>query len=59
MKTRHDILMRLQKESDATKSCQKLAARIGVNYVSLWRVVNGKSGGNIVFWDKVFEYYGK
>ncbi len=59
MKTREALLKRLVKEAEATKSYQKLASRIGVNYVALWRVVNGHSGGNILFWDKVFEYYGK
>jgi predicted transcriptional regulator len=36
---------------------QELAKKIGVHYVTLWKVINGKSIGNIIFWDKVFMYY--
>jgi len=59
MKSRQIIFQRLKKEAEATKSYQKLADRIGVNYVTLWRVIASESNGNIRFWDKVFEYYGK
>ena len=59
MKTRLLLLDRLKKESEATKSYKKMADRVGVNFVTLWRVVNDKSPGDINFWDKVFEYYGK
>jgi transcriptional regulator with XRE-family HTH domain len=36
---------------------QELAGKIGVNFSTLWKVINGKSIGNILFWEKVFLYY--
>jgi len=59
METRQTLFARLKKESEATKSVHKLADRVKVNYVTLWRVVSGKSNGNILFWDKIYKYYGK
>jgi hypothetical protein len=38
-----------------------IADRIGINYVTLFRIVKGKQkyGGNVMTWDKIFSYYKK
>jgi transcriptional regulator with XRE-family HTH domain len=45
------------KRATEKSTYQKLAAKIGVNYSTLWKVINGKSIGNIIFWEKVFMFY--
>ena len=37
----------------------EMAGKVGVHYVTLWRVIKGKSHGSLNFWDKVFAYYKK
>jgi hypothetical protein len=53
---RNKYIDRLKKESEKLTYTQ-LAAKIGVHYVTLWRVIKGKSPGSLNFWDAVFAYY--
>jgi predicted transcriptional regulator len=55
---REKILTRLQKEAEGSRIIP-LAKRIGINYVSLWRIVKGKTKGSSDNWDRIFHYYGK
>ena len=37
----------------------RIAPRIGIPIVTLWRLVNGKYRGSAATWDAVYRYYGK
>ena len=37
----------------------RLANRIGIPIVTLWRIVKGKSKGSATTWDAIFKYYGR
>lgn len=50
-------LDKLKKAVGKKVTYQELAKKIGVNYTTLWKVINEKSIGNILFWDKVFLFY--
>jgi DNA invertase Pin-like site-specific DNA recombinase len=54
---REKYLKRLYKAISSGKTYQKLAEEIGVNYVTLWRVINYKTLGSVLFWDKVIDYH--
>ncbi len=55
---RQRILKKLIADTKNT-SIYRMAKRLDINYTSLWRIVNGKSPGNIRSWDKIFAYYGR
>lgn len=55
---REKILQKMRQEADQ-KCTLRLAKRIGINHVSLWRIVKGKTKGSADNWDKIFQYYGK
>lgn len=55
---REKILERLKKEAEGARLVP-LAKSIGIHYVTLWRILNNKSKGNIANWDKIFTYYKK
>lgn len=53
---RQKYLDKLKKESEKL-TYTKLAAKVGVHYVTLWRVIKGKSPGDLKFWDAIFAHY--
>ena len=52
-------LEKLQKEAEGWGQITRLAIRIGIPIVTLWRIVNGKSKGSVGTWDAILKYYGK
>lgn len=56
---REKYFEKLQKESSGRGQITRLAVRIGIPIVTLWRIVNGKSKGSADTWDAIFSYYGK
>ena len=50
---------KLQKEAAGRGQITRLAIRIGIPTVTLWRIVNGKSKGSVGTWDAILKYYGK
>jgi len=55
---RKEILERLRSEREGSR-LKPLAERIGLSYVTLWRILNGKTFGSTTNWDKIFNYYKK
>ncbi len=55
---RKKLLTKLRKEAKK-QTYQELSKKIGVYYVTLWRVMNGKSEGSIAFWEKIIKYFSK
>jgi predicted transcriptional regulator len=55
---REKTLQKLIKEASGSGYI-KLANRIGINYVTLFRIVKGKckNGGSAISWDAIFRYY--
>lgn len=51
-------LARLKKEADGARIVP-LAKQMGIPHVTLWRILNGKSRGNVLTWAKIFKYYKK
>lgn len=51
-------LNRLKKEAEGSRLAP-LANQIGINYVTLWRLIKGKSGGSPGTWHRLFRYYKK
>ena len=49
-------LKKLRKEADGARLIP-LANQIGIPYVTLWRILNGKSRGNSKTWHCIFRYY--
>lgn len=58
MNVREKLLERLMLEAKASKLIP-LALRLDMSYVTLWRIVTGKSKGSAENWDKIFNYYKK
>ncbi|MCK9518454.1 MAG: hypothetical protein M0R74_05405 [Dehalococcoidia bacterium] len=56
---REKILHKLKKEAEGRGQVSRLARRIGIPIVTLWRIVHDKFQGNIKTWDAIFRYYGK
>jgi len=56
---RENILEKLKKEAAGRGQVTRLAKRIGIPIVTLWRLVNGKYRGSAATWDAVYRYYGK
>ena len=56
---RENILKKLIKEAEGRGQITRLAKRIGIPVVTLWRLVNGKFQGSINTWDAIYKYYGK
>jgi hypothetical protein len=54
---REKYLKKLTKAISNGKTYQELAGEIGVNFVTLWRVINYKTRGNVLFWDNIIAYY--
>ena len=40
-----------------TLKLDELASRIGISYISLWRIVNGKTKGSFDNWRRIVSYY--
>ena len=55
---REKVLEKLKKEADGARLIP-LANQIGISYVTLWRILKGKSAGCSRVWDKIFAYYKK
>lgn len=55
---RQKILKKLIADAKSA-SIYRMAKRLDINYISLWRIINGKSPGNVKSWDKIFAYYGR
>jgi len=36
---------------------RELSARIGITYISLYRIVSDRSGGSVNNWSKIVAYY--
>jgi hypothetical protein len=55
---REKSLEKLKKEVSVW-GYHKIADRIGINFVTLWRIVNEKYkfGGSATTWDAIFRYY--
>jgi molybdenum-dependent DNA-binding transcriptional regulator ModE len=53
---RERYLKKIKQEIRA-HSIPKVAKKIGVSYISLWRILNGTNTGGTKIWDKIFEYY--
>jgi len=53
---RQRILKKLKADTKST-SIYRMAKILDITYISLWRIVNGKSPGNVRSWDKIFHYY--
>ena len=56
---REKYFEQLQKEASGRGQITRLALRIGIPIVTLWRIVKGKSRGSTGTWDAIFRYYGK
>jgi predicted transcriptional regulator len=56
---RDNYFQKLQKEATGRGQITRLALRIGIPIVTLWRIINGKSKGSVGTWDAIFKYYGK
>ena len=55
---REKLLQKLKNEVKGS-GIRKLAERIEINYVTLWRIIEKKSknGGSAVTWDAILKYY--
>jgi len=56
---RQKILEKVKREAAGAGQITRLAHRIGIPTVTLWRIVRGKFHGSIKTWDAIFKYYGK
>jgi hypothetical protein len=56
---RQQTLKKLKKEADGRGQITRLANRIGIPIVTLWRIKNGKFQGSVKTWDAIYRYYGK
>jgi predicted transcriptional regulator len=56
---RDKILEKLKKEAAGRGQVTRLAKRIGIPIVTLWRITESKFKGSIDTWDKIFKYYRK
>jgi len=56
---RENILEKLKKEAAGRGQVTRLAKRIGIPIVTLWRLVNDKFKGSAETWDAIFKYYRK
>ena len=56
---RENALDKLKKEATGRGQVTRLAKRIGIPIVTLWRLVNGKFKGSAETWDAIYRYYGK
>jgi len=59
MKTMREKLLKKLKQECRVTSIYRVAKRLGIKYITLWRIVNDKSPGSIRIWDLIFKYYGK
>jgi hypothetical protein len=57
MRTKY--LEKLRKEASGRGQITRLAKRIEIPVVTLWRIIGGKSAGSARTWDAIFRYYGK
>jgi molybdenum-dependent DNA-binding transcriptional regulator ModE len=53
---REKYLKKIRSEVKA-HSVPKVAEKIGISYISLWRMLNGTNTGGTAIWDKIFAYY--
>jgi hypothetical protein len=56
---REKTLQKLRVETSQRGDITRIAGRIGIPIVTLWRIVNGKFSGSAKTWDAIFRYYGK
>ena len=53
------MLEKLKKEAEGRGQVTRLAKRIGIPIVTVWRLKEGIFQGNAKTWDAIFRYYGK
>ena len=55
---REKYLKKLKADVRAS-SVYRMAKRLDITYITLWRIVNDKSPGSVRIWDAIYRYYGK
>lgn len=56
---RQKYLKKLKREATGWGNTTRLAKRLDMPIVTLWRIVNDRYGGNAKTWDRIFTYYDK